>query len=198
MCYCGVRLTLNARTHIVYPASHWSYGWEHWHLRGEIFIPTQEENHKRIFWWVLIPSQISPVAGRKVACVLSCFKGLILLKNISWFICLPVQWGSSPVFLSVGGICQLAAGHTFENPHYILINFPPNQYAPSQSRIQSTHNPRFPCNRVEACDLCGSTYETGSEQCEETTAHQEICVWQGVLVFKIGSGRVSGIRSSMC
>lgn len=115
----------------------------------------QEQNHKRIFWWVPIPSQIfSPVAGRKVVCTLFCFKGLILLNNISRFIYVPVQWGSSLVFLSVGDTCQLAAGHTSENPHYILIHFPPNQYAPSQSGIQSTHNPRLPCNRVEVCDLC--------------------------------------------
>ena len=53
------------------------------------------------------------------------------------------ELGNLSVFLSVVGICQLAADHTFTNPHLHINDFPPNQSAPSQSRIQNTHNPRF-------------------------------------------------------
>lgn len=136
-----------------------------------IYGKTRSKIHERIFWWVLIPLQIfSPVAERKEnVCIPFHSKGLILLNNISWFIYLPVQWGSSPVFLSVEDICQFAAGHTPEYSHFILISFPPNQHALSQSRIQSAHNPRFPRNRVEACDShwsirCGIKNDTGNKQ----------------------------------
>lgn len=103
----------------------------------------QDQNHKIFFDGAYSFTHLPP-SWEKSRLYLSLFRRPIINDFPS------VQLRNSLVCLSVVGIFN-SVSHICK-PSLHIDNFPPNQYVPSQSRIQNTQNRRLPCSKVEARD----------------------------------------------
>lgn len=88
-------------------------------------------------------------------------------------------------------------------PSLQIDNFPPSQSTPFQNRIQNAPSPGFPVARLRHVTCVGqSTCQkgkrlgVGSARAPLPTGRSEL--QRGSSVFKIGSGRVSGIWPYRC
>lgn len=132
---------------------------------------SQDENHKVFLWQVLTPSQISPLAGKKAACTFFCLKSLPSMMSLQFNYVIPL-------FSSVGILTRY---HTFVNLHYILIIFQPINICLSKVEYGTLTTAGCLVERLKHVTCISQSdmpkkNETGSEQCNKTVTHWEMCV----------------------